>query len=167
MTPDEITTSYGLREEDRQRILALFGQPQAHYTLRQAAQLTGMSRARMTARSEDLGLVSEHGLLPWEDVALLLYHRIPGLLVSAALAPLPHALPPLNHYEELTVLLPRWQHVLLDHVAVQETTDYAWTRHDALTQIIHDWLWPPRVKPLYDTIPGFRAAAFFPQDHQP
>jgi len=167
VTPDEITTSYGLREEDRQRIRTLFGRPQPHYTLRQAVQLTGMSRARMNACTKDLGLIPEHGLLPWEDVALLLYHRMPGLLISAALAPLSQALPPLNQYEPITVLLPRWQHVLLDHVAVQETTDYAWTRHDALTQVIHDWLWPPRVEALYETIPGFRAAAFFPQDHQP
>lgn len=167
MTPEEITASYGLREEDRNRILALFGRPQAHYTLRQAVQLTGVSHAAINERITDTEIVPEHGLLPWEDVASLLYHRIPGLVGSAALAPLPNALPPLNQYTQLSVLLPRWQVLLLDHAAVQETTDYPWTRHDALAQMIDEWLWPPRVGVLYDTIPGFRAAAFFPHGHTP
>jgi hypothetical protein len=164
-----ITETYSLREADRRRVLTFFGEPQQFYTIEEAATLSCTSVEEVEYHLEEtiIGL-EENGLLPWNDVAYVLYANMPRLLVEAAIQPIANAaLPRLNHSERLTIWLPRWQLRLLDHLADRESRGrYRWTRNDALTMELGDTTSRESAGALwYDA--AFHAAYCFPNQHVP
>lgn len=145
-----------------EKIRRIFLQPQARYTISEAAALLEYSHEQITALidSGDLSVEASETIarLPWEEVAFAAAERWPQELIETALGPdLDAVMPELARLTEIRLRVPQFSVLTLQRVAQREGTTLG---HIAARQFID--LAAAEADTLERSVTGLTAALRWP-----